>query len=58
MPPHGPAQRGEAALPRSHVRGHLAKVVEAELGGGSHLQEALIPLHFTTFSFPGWISLH
>lgn len=42
VPPHGPAQNGEAAIPRPHVDRHLAKIVQAELGGGSHLQVALI----------------
>lgn len=38
MPPHGPAQNREAAIPCSHVARHLAEIVQAELGGWSHLK--------------------
>jgi len=53
VPPHGPAQNGEAAVPRPHVDRHLAKIVQAELGGGRHLGRGNNASYFTMFAFTG-----
>lgn len=53
VPPHGPAQNGEAAVPCSHVDRHLAEIMQAELGGGCRLQRDECQLFIVTGGYGG-----
>lgn len=47
VPPHGPAQDRKAAFPSLDIDCHLPEVMQAELGGGSHLKMDHTLGHFT-----------